>query len=174
MQTCWLVKELKWPNQIILWSEGMKRNWEGVWKRLSCLYNKASHPNFSILRLRSYIIFSKDKKQYYHHSMDTHSIVRWLVCTEKSSAQYPDMQRFVKSHAYVHRLGTEVSQKNPWETTQFAKNAIVNSRLWLLSNAKCQDKIYENIHTIMAVTFFSQTFKWLPVIIIIIILFFNF
>ncbi len=44
------------------------------------------------------------------------------------STQYSAVQKFVKSHGYVHRLGTKVSQKDPCETVAVAKIFVKNLR----------------------------------------------
>ncbi len=50
-----------------------------------------------------------------------------FACKEWN-AQYAAVQRFAKSHGYVHRLGTKVSQKDPHDTADLAKNFIKELR----------------------------------------------
>ena len=53
-------------------------------------------------------------------------------------AQYCAVQRFVKSHGYVHRLGTKVSQKDPRETAALAQNFMKDLKPRLVE--PCRDK----------------------------------
>ncbi len=60
-----------------------------------------------------------------------------FACKEWST-QYSTVQRFVKSHGYVHRLGTKVSQKDPRETAALAESFMKDLRPRLVE--PCRDK----------------------------------
>ncbi len=54
------------------------------------------------------------------------------------ACKYSAVHRFVKSHGYMHRWGTKVSQKDHHETFALAKNFIKDLRPRLAE--PCQDK----------------------------------